>query len=77
MEEIVVQVKRVSTLISEITTAANEQTQGIDAVGSSVNQLDRATQQNADLVEESAAAAMALKNQATQLANSVSVFKLA
>ena len=77
MEEIVVQVKRVSTLISEITTAANEQTQGIDAVGSSVSQLDRATQQNAALVEESAAAAMALKNQATQLANSVSVFKLA
>ena len=77
MEEIVAQVKRVSTLIGEITTAANEQTQGIDAVGTSVSQLDQATQQNAALVEESAAAAMSLKEQAEQLAGSVAVFKLA
>ncbi len=77
MQEIVVKVKRVSTLIGEITTAANEQTQGIDAVGNSVSQLYHATQQNAALVEESASAANAMKEQAEQLALSVAVFKLA
>jgi hypothetical protein len=61
----VVQVKRVTDLIAEISSASVEQTQGIDQVGEAVTQLDQVTQQNAALVEESAAAAESLKQQAT------------
>jgi methyl-accepting chemotaxis protein len=75
MGEIVNQVKRVSDLISEISAASVEQTQGIGQIGDAVSQLDQVTQQNAALVEESAAAAESLKHQAAQLAQTVSVFK--
>ncbi len=77
MDDIVVQVKRVSDLISEIGAATIEQTTGIGQVSTAVSQLDQATQQNAALVEESAAAADSLKQQASNLASVVSVFKLA
>jgi methyl-accepting chemotaxis protein len=77
MEEIVSQVQRVSQLISEISSATAEQTTGIGQVGDAVNQLDQVTQQNAALVEESAAAAESLKQQAATLAEVVSVFKIA
>ena len=77
MDDIVVQVKRVSDLISEIGAATIEQTTGIGQVSTAVSQLDQATQQNAALVEESAAAAESLKQQASKLASVVSVFKLA
>jgi methyl-accepting chemotaxis protein len=77
MREIVNQVQQVTTLINEISTAAAEQTQGIGLVSSAVNQLDSATQQNAALVEESAAAAGNLKQQAEGLVRAVSHFKLA
>jgi len=77
MREIVSQVQQVTTLINEISTAAAEQTQGIGLVSSAVNQLDSATQQNAALVEESAAAAGNLKQQAEGLVRAVSHFKLA
>jgi methyl-accepting chemotaxis protein len=76
MGEVVTQAQRVSDLIGEITAAASEQSKGIDQVGQAVTQLDQTTQQNAALVEESAAAADSLKSQAERLAEAVSVFKL-
>jgi methyl-accepting chemotaxis protein len=77
MTAIVAQVRQVSHAISEIYTATNEQSAGIGQVGHAVTQLDHVTQQNAALVEESAAAAESLKLQAANLANMVSVFKVA
>ena len=77
MTDIVEQVKRVSDLIAEIGAATAEQTQGIGQVSDAVGQLDQVTQQNAALVEESAAAADSLNQQAMRLVEAVSVFKLA
>jgi methyl-accepting chemotaxis protein len=76
MEDIVGQVKRVADLINEISSATIEQTAGIGQVSEAVVQLDQVTQQNAALVEESAAAADSLKHQASHLAEMVSLFKL-
>jgi methyl-accepting chemotaxis protein len=77
MQEIVDSVKRVSDIISEITQAADEQASGIGQVNSSVGALDDMTQQNAALVEQSAAAATSLRDQAGRLSTAVRVFKLA
>ena len=77
MDDIVAQVQRVSDLIAEISGATGEQTIGISQVGEAVTQLDQVTQQNAALVEQSAAAAESLKHQAARLAEVVSVFRLA
>ena len=63
-------------LISEISAASVEQSGGISQIGNAVNQLDQVTQQNAALVEESAAAAESLKHQAATLADLVSVFRI-
>nr|WP_316642531.1 methyl-accepting chemotaxis protein [uncultured Roseateles sp.] len=76
MGEIVASVKRVTDMIGEITAAASEQSDGISQVNSTVIQLDQMTQQNAALVEESAAAAESLKGQAQRLAQVVSTFRL-
>jgi methyl-accepting chemotaxis protein len=76
MADIVTQVRQVSELIAEISVATQEQTQGISQVTSAASQLDQVTQQNAALVEESAAAADSLKHQAGGLADMVSLFKL-
>jgi methyl-accepting chemotaxis protein len=76
MDDIVVQVRRVGQLISEISSAANEQTAGIGQVSESVTQLDQVTQQNAALVEESAAAAEALQQQAARLVDAVGAFRI-
>jgi methyl-accepting chemotaxis protein len=76
MNDIVEQVRRVSDLIGGISTAAAEQTTGIGEVNGAMSNLDQATQQNAALVEQSAAASDALKHQAVQLAELVSVFRL-
>jgi methyl-accepting chemotaxis protein len=76
MKDIVAQVERVTQLIGDISTASREQTAGIDQVGSAVTSLDRVTQQNAALVEESAASAELLRQQAAELARAVAVFKL-
>jgi methyl-accepting chemotaxis protein len=76
MGEIVSQVQRVSDLIAEISAANVEQTQGIGQIGDAVSQLDQVTQQNAALVEESAAAAESLKVQAGQLAQAVAFFQI-
>ena len=76
MGNIVTQVKRVADLIGEITSASQEQSQGIGQVGAAVAQLDQVTQQNAALVEESAAAAESLKQQAARLAETVAQFRV-
>jgi methyl-accepting chemotaxis protein len=76
MDEIVSQVKRVTDLIGEITAATIEQSGGIEQVNQAVTQLDETTQQNAALVEQSAAAAASLKDQAFRLTESIAVFKL-
>ncbi len=77
MSEIVAQVQRVSDLIAEISAASTEQTQGIGQVGDAVSQMDQVTQQNAALVEEAAAAADSLRQQAQRLVQAVSAFRLA
>jgi len=76
MDGIVIQVRQVSQLISRISEATLEQREGIRQVGQAVNQLDGSTQQNSALVEESAAASESLRQQAAQLAATVSFFKL-
>ncbi|MDN3920107.1 methyl-accepting chemotaxis protein [Roseateles violae] len=77
MGDIVSQVKRVTDLIGEISSSSMEQSTGIGQIGDAVTQLDQVTQQNAALVEESAAAAESLKHQAATLAQTVAQFKLA
>jgi methyl-accepting chemotaxis protein len=77
MEDIVTQVHRVNDLISEISAATGEQTDGIGQVSHAVSQLDQVTQQNAALVEESAAAAESLRVQADALVKAVASFRLA
>ncbi len=76
MEEVVASVKRVTDIIGEISSASTEQTHGIEQVNQAIAQMDHVTQQNAALVEEAAAAAGSLQDQATGLAQVVSVFKL-
>jgi methyl-accepting chemotaxis protein len=76
MTEIVGSVQRVSDIIGEITAAASEQSQGIGEVNGSVAQLDQMTQQNAALVEQSAAAAESLREQAARLSQVIGTFKL-
>ncbi|WP_374430932.1 methyl-accepting chemotaxis protein [Ideonella dechloratans] len=76
MQEIVGSVRRVSDLIGEIASAATEQRDGIGQVNQAVSQLDQVTQQNAALVEQSAAAASSLKEQAHRLAEAVGTFRI-
>ena len=76
MTEIVASVQRVTDIIGEISAAAREQSEGIAVVNGSVVQLDQMTQQNAALVEESAAAAESLREQSARMAEAISVFKL-
>ena len=76
MDDIVGQVRRVTDLIAEIGAATAEQTNGIGQVNTAITQLDQATQQNAALVEESAAAADSLRTQAARLAEAVGFFRL-
>ncbi len=76
MAEIVSSVQEVSAMMGDIHTAARDQSAGIGQINRSVGQLDQMTQQNAALVEESAAAAATLKDQADRLAQAVSVFVL-
>jgi len=77
MGEIVASVQRVSDIIAEISAAANEQSSGIGQVNGAVTSLDQMTQQNAALVEQSAAAAESLKDQAARLGEVVRRFTLA
>lgn len=76
MDEIVSSVKRVTHIMGEITVASQEQSAGIEQVNQAVGHMDQATQQNAALVEQAAAAAGSLQDQASRLAQVVSVFQL-
>ena len=77
MEEVLASVKRVTDIICEIATASSEQTSGIEQINRAIMQMDDMTQQNAALVEEAAAAAHSMQEQAVNLSQAVSVFKLA
>ncbi|THC44535.1 methyl-accepting chemotaxis protein [Massilia sp. Mn16-1_5] len=77
MEQVVSSIRRVTDIMAEITHASQEQTGGIEQVNSAIGQMDQVTQQNAALVEEAAAAAASMQDQAAQLAQVVGVFKLA
>jgi methyl-accepting chemotaxis protein len=74
MEEIVTSIKRVTDIMSEITSASFEQSAGIEQVNLAITQMDEVTQQNAALVEQAAAAAESLEDQAHNLAISVGTF---
>ncbi|MDY0965478.1 methyl-accepting chemotaxis protein [Massilia sp. CFBP9026] len=76
MVEIVDSVRRVTDIMGEISSASLEQTEGIEQINVAVAQMDEGTQQNAALVEEAAAAAAALREQSTRLAQAVSVFRI-
>ncbi|VVE88914.1 methyl-accepting chemotaxis protein [Pandoraea bronchicola] len=76
MGEIVQAVKRVTDIMGEISAASAEQSSGIEQVNRAITQMDEVTQQNAALVEEAAAAAGSLEEQANRLKSVVSVFRL-
>jgi methyl-accepting chemotaxis protein len=76
MNEVVQSVRRVSDVVAEISSASKEQSDGIEQVNHAVSQMDQTTQQNAALVEQAAAAAQSLQDQANRLTAVVSVFKL-
>jgi methyl-accepting chemotaxis protein len=75
MEEVVTSIQRVATIVGEISGASQEQMFGIEQINRAVGQMDEVTQQNAALVEEAAAAAQSLEEQAVRLTQSVSAFK--
>jgi len=76
MQDVVTSIRRVTDIMGEISNASTEQSLGVSQVGGAVTQMDQATQQNAALVEEMAAAASSLRSQAQALVGTVAVFKL-
>lgn len=76
MDDIVSSIKRVTDIMGEISTASAEQSQGVNQVSVAVAEMDRATQQNAGQVEESAAFSESLRVQAQELLQAVAVFRL-
>jgi len=76
MEEVVASIRRVASIVTDISSASREQSVGIEQVSLAVSQMDEVTQQNAALVEEAAAAAESLEEQASELMQAVSVFRL-
>ncbi len=76
MNEILNAVTRVTDIMGEIASASDEQSRGIDQVGTAVTEMDRVTQQNASLVEESASAASSLEQQASRLTQTMALFRL-
>jgi methyl-accepting chemotaxis protein len=76
MAEIVTAIRRVNDIVAEISAASHEQSAGVTQVGQTVSNMDRATQQNAALVEQGAAAADDLRQQAQDLVRAVAVFRL-
>ncbi|QJQ96569.1 MULTISPECIES: methyl-accepting chemotaxis protein [Halomonadaceae] len=77
MREVVSSVKRVTDIMDEISAASQEQSDGIEQVTLAVSQMDEVTQQNASLVQQAAAAAVSLEEQANRLEQAVAVFRLA
>ncbi|WP_226991886.1 methyl-accepting chemotaxis protein, partial [Cronobacter condimenti] len=76
MKDIVSSVEGVSGIMTEISHASDEQSRGIDQISKAVSELDSTTQQNAALVQESSAAAASLEQQAGELSQLISLFKL-
>ena len=76
MEDIVTSVQLVADIIGGVATASQEQSSGIEQINQAVGQMDEITQQNAALVEEAAAAAESLREQAADLAQAISVFRV-
>ncbi|HTJ94097.1 MAG TPA: methyl-accepting chemotaxis protein [Pararobbsia sp.] len=76
MTEIVAAINRVSSIMNEIAAASSEQSNGIDQVNIAISQMDHVTQQNAALVEQAAAAAASLEDQAQRLRDAVAVFRV-
>ena len=76
MAEVVASVRRVTDVVAEISAASSEQSTGIEEVNLAITQMDEVTQQNAALVEQAAAAAQSMQEQAANLASVVSIFKL-
>ncbi len=76
MSEVVASIRRVTDIMGEISAASAEQSQGMAQIGEAVTNMDQATQQNAALVEQMAAAASSLRGQAADLVQTVAVFKL-
>ncbi|MDR7345716.1 methyl-accepting chemotaxis protein [Pantoea alhagi] len=76
MNEVLTSVKSVTEIMGEISIASTEQSTGIDEINAAITQMDQVTQQNAALVNESAAAAQAMQEQAAQLAQAMRVFKV-
>jgi len=77
MDEIVAAIKHLTEIMSDITSASKEQSTGIEQVNQAVTQMDEVTQQNAALVEQAAAAAASLEQQAHELVGAISIFNLA
>jgi len=76
MSEVVDSIRRVTDIMAEISSASSEQTHGIEQINEAIAQMDHVTQQNAALVEQAAAAAEAMQEQAAKLALAVCIFKL-
>lgn len=76
IDQVVSSIRRVTDIVAEISSASREQAAGVGQVGEAVTAMDQVTQQNAALVEESAAAAESLKGQAEQLVSTMAVFKV-
>lgn len=76
MSEIVISIKQVTEIMNDISAASLEQTDGLEQINHAIDDLDNSTQQNAALVEEAAAAAGSLQEQASRLAEVVGIFKL-
>ena len=76
MHEVVAAIRRVNDIVGEISAASAEQSEGVSQVSEAMTQMDHNTQQNAALVEQSAAAALSLQTQAEQLVQAVAVFRL-
>jgi methyl-accepting chemotaxis protein len=76
MQEVVASINRVSSIMSEINSDTSEQSTSVSEVGEAMHQMDQTTQQNAALVEQSAAAAESLRQQALRLVEAVAAFKL-
>ncbi|MNT81173.1 Methyl-accepting chemotaxis protein III [compost metagenome] len=76
MDDIVAAIRRVVGIVGEISEASARQSAGVDQVGRAITEMDTTTQQNAALVEQSAAAAESLKDQASRLSQVVQVFRI-
>jgi methyl-accepting chemotaxis protein len=76
MKDIVSAVERVNQIVAEISNASHQQSAGVSTVVGTVSEMDQGLQQNAALVEQAAAAAATLNNQAARMVNAVAVFRV-